>query len=60
MFRCHYDILDWLQPDWWLDTADGLDQLGSDREVVRARKGDFQETSHRARYRGDRVGTVVA
>ena len=60
VFSCHYDILDWLQPDWWLDTADGLDMLGEDREVVHARKGDFQETSHRARYRGDRVGTVVA
>lgn len=20
---CHYDILEWLQPDWWFDTADG-------------------------------------
>jgi hypothetical protein len=21
---CHYDILDWLQPDWYFDTVDGI------------------------------------
>lgn len=54
----HYDILDWVQPDWWIDTAEGLDEFAADRGVVQARKGDFQETSHRARYRGDRVATL--
>ena len=51
----HYDILDWVQPDWWIDTAEGLDEFAADRGVVVARKGDFQEASHRARYRGNRV-----
>ncbi len=21
---CHYDVLEWLQPDWWFDTANGI------------------------------------
>jgi hypothetical protein len=21
---CHYDILEWLRPDWWFDTVDGV------------------------------------
>lgn len=58
LFSCHYDILDWIQPDWWLDTAEGADQLSADRGVVKARKGDFQEANHRARYRGDKVGAL--
>jgi len=24
LLSCHYDILDWLQPDWVLDTSDGV------------------------------------
>lgn len=55
LFTCHYDVLDWIEPDWWLDTAEGLDEFAADRGVVQARKGDFQAASHRARYRGDRV-----
>lgn len=54
----HYDVLDWIQPDWWIDTAEGLDEFAADRGVVQARQGDFQAASHRARYRGDQVGTV--
>lgn len=54
----HYDILDWVQPDWWIDTAEGLDEFAADRGVVVAREGDFQAASHRARYRGDRVATL--
>lgn len=54
----HYDILEWVQPDWWIDTAEGLDEFAADRGVVVAREGDFQEASHRARYRGNRVGTL--
>lgn len=23
LLSCHYDILEWLQPDWWFDTAEG-------------------------------------
>lgn len=23
LLTCHYDVLSWLQPDWWLDTATG-------------------------------------
>jgi ABC-type ATPase with predicted acetyltransferase domain len=58
LFTCHYDVLDWIEPDWFIDTAEGLDQFAEDRGVVVARKGDFQETYHRSRYPGDRVGTV--
>jgi ABC-type ATPase with predicted acetyltransferase domain len=54
----HYDILEWVQPDWWIDTADGLDEFAADRGVVVARKGDFQAASHRARHRGNRVVTL--
>lgn len=54
----HYDVLDWIQPDWWIDTAEGLDEFAGDREVVQARKGDFQEARHHGGYRGDRVGSV--
>lgn len=57
-FTCHYDILDWVQPDWWIDTAEGLDEFAADRGVIVAREGDFQEASHRARYRGNRVATL--
>jgi predicted ABC-type transport system involved in lysophospholipase L1 biosynthesis ATPase subunit len=58
LFTCHYDVLDWVQPDWWIDTAEGLDEFASDRGVIVARKGDFQAASHRARYRRDRVATL--
>lgn len=54
----HYDILEWVQPDWWIDTAEGLDEFASDRGVVFAREGDFQAASHRARYRGNRLVTL--
>jgi GNAT superfamily N-acetyltransferase len=30
---CHYDILEWLQPDWWFDTANGV--LHSGRSLRR-------------------------
>jgi hypothetical protein len=54
----HYDVLDWVQPDWWIDTAEGLDEFAHDRGVVQARKGSFQEAHDRARYPGDRVATL--
>lgn len=54
----HYDILEWVQPDWWIDTAEGLDEFAADRGVIVARKGDFQAASHRARHHGNRVVTL--
>jgi ABC-type ATPase with predicted acetyltransferase domain len=54
----HYDILDWVEPDWWLDTAGGEKLPGEERKVVSAQKGTFQAGAHRARYRGDPVGSV--
>lgn len=54
----HYDVLDWIQPDWYLDTAGGERLPGEERKVVSAREGDFQAPNHRSRYRGDRVGSV--
>lgn len=59
VFTPHYDVLDWLQPDWWLDTQEGLNEFAQDRGVVRARQGDFQAANRRARYRGNRVGSVA-
>lgn len=55
---CHYDILDWVQPDWWIDTAEGLDEFDVDRGVIKARQGTFQATTDRTRYRGNRVETL--
>lgn len=54
----HYDILDWVEPDWWIDTAEGADEFAEDRGVVQARKGSFQETHSATRYPGDRVGSL--
>jgi hypothetical protein len=54
----HYDILDWVQPDWWLDTADGLDEFDADRGVVVARKGDFPASGHFARHPRNWVVTL--
>jgi hypothetical protein len=54
----HYDVLEWLQPDWWIDTAEGADQFAVDREVIVAREGDFQEAAHRARDQGNWVATL--
>jgi len=31
---CHYDVLDWLEPDWILDTAMGELTTASDRETA--------------------------
>lgn len=35
VLSCHYDILDWLEPDWVIDTATKTFQLASDREGKR-------------------------
>ncbi len=42
----HYDILDWVQPDWYLDTAGGETLPGEERKVVQAQVGDFQLSDH--------------
>jgi sugar phosphate isomerase/epimerase len=54
----HYDILDWIEPDWWVDTAEGADEFAEDRGVVLAREGSFQEARDRAGYPGDWVATL--
>jgi ABC-type ATPase with predicted acetyltransferase domain len=58
LVTCHYDVLDWIQPDWWIDVAEGLDEFHEDRGVIQARKGQFQSAKDRARYCGDRVATL--
>lgn len=55
----HYDILDWMEPDWWIDTAEGADTWTEDRGVVQAREGDFQAARHHGGYPGDGVGSVA-
>lgn len=54
----HYDILDWIQPDWWIDTAEGLDEFASDRGVVQPKTGDFQAASHFAKHPRNWVATL--
>jgi ABC-type transport system involved in cytochrome c biogenesis ATPase subunit len=54
----HYDILEWVEPDWWIDTAEGADEFASDRGVVQAREGAFQEARHHGGYSGDWVATL--
>ncbi len=59
LLTCHYDVLEWLQPDWVVDTAGG-ERLAAEAEgkVVRAEQASFQEADHRGRYPGDRVATL--
>jgi energy-coupling factor transporter ATP-binding protein EcfA2 len=33
LLSCHYDILDWVEPDWVLDTGTKAFQLSSDRDA---------------------------
>lgn len=35
LLSCHYDILDWLEPDWVIDTASHTFQTNADREGER-------------------------
>lgn len=37
LLSCHYDMLDWLQPDWIFDTATGTFERGGDRGSLRPR-----------------------
>jgi hypothetical protein len=59
LLTCHYDVLEWLDPDWVVDTA-GDEKLAAEgeRKVIRAEEASFQEASHRSRYPGDRVATL--
>lgn len=56
---CHYDILEWVQPDWWIDTAEGLDEFAEDRATVQARKGTEEAVSERRKYPGQTIGSVT-
>lgn len=59
LVTCHYDILEWVDPDWVVDTAGG-EKLAAEgeRKVVRAEEASFQAATHQARYPGDRVVTL--
>lgn len=50
----HYDVLEWLQPDWWIDTAHGANEFAEDRGVIVAQEGDFQRDDL-----GDRGGREI-
>lgn len=54
----HYDILEWIDPDWVIDTHGGERLPGEERKVVSAREGSFQEATDHAGYPGDRVATL--
>lgn len=58
LVTCHYDVLDWVQPDWWIDTQEGLNEFASDRGVVQAREGQFPAAENGTRYQGDWLGSV--
>lgn len=52
---CHYDILDWLEPDWYLDMADGSLHWGSVRRPgielhIRSCKQDLWKLFKRHHY----------
>ena len=50
LLSCHYDILDWLQPDWIFDTATGVFERGDNRRSLRRRPSidvDLWETNWR-------------
>lgn len=52
----HYDILEWIEPDWVLDTAEGLNKWTKDRGVVKAREGTFQPDHG---FRGAVIGSIT-
>lgn len=61
IFACHYDILDWLEPDWYIDTAEagGGSLPGHDVKVVAAHPGgNFRYGGLRA-YGGPVVGCLT-
>ena len=58
LVTCHYDVLDWVQPDWWIDTQEGLNEFASDRGVVQAREGRFPAAEDGTHHQGDWLGTV--
>lgn len=42
LLSCHYDILDWLQPDWVFDTRGGVLERGAVRQKPRIELDIFQ------------------
>ncbi len=46
LLSCHYDVLDWLQPDWVFDTATGVFDRGSVRRRPRLHL-EIEETDWR-------------
>lgn len=55
LVTCHYDVLDWIEPDWVLDTAEGLNEFPEDRGVIEAREGSFQPDR---RFEGKEIGKI--
>jgi ABC-type lipoprotein export system ATPase subunit len=58
LLTCHYDVLEWLQPDWVLDTASGLHEFAEDRGVVQAQVGRFP-VGFGAGFDGPLLGEVI-
>ncbi len=56
LITCHYDILEWVQPDWTVDTHEA-EELGAAGKAT-LRRESLQSGADRTRHRGDRVGTV--
>lgn len=45
LLTAHYDVLEWVLPDWIVDTADGLNQFDEERAVLEV-KTDADEVEH--------------
>ena len=59
LVTCHYDVVSFIEPDWLVDTAEGLDEFHSDRGVLRPQSG-VKSVSDRERYPGPIIGVVKA
>lgn len=55
LLTCHYDILSWVEPDWVIDTAEGLNQFAEDRAVVEA-KPELEPDAHE--FEGEVIARV--
>lgn len=51
----HYDVLDWIQPDWVIDTAEGLNQFDEERAELEP-KPELEEAAHE--FEGKELGHV--
>ena len=56
LITCHYDILEWVQPDWVVDTHEA-EELGAAGKAT-LRRESLQSGADRVGYPGDRVGAV--